>query len=201
MWYIIVPASLVALIGLILCVPVDSTFRVDVYGKPKFSVRIEWLFGLVGREITDHEKKGKGKREEAQRGPRLKGKAHNVRMGMDILRTRGFPGHVQGLIKDLIHRIEIRNLSMDFRIGLGDPADTGLLFAVINPTLLFLRPSSASINLQPAFENDFLIEGYSYGRVRLCPIHFVLPSLRFIFSLTTARVVIKMVRAKWKRKK
>lgn len=201
MWYIIVPASLVILIGLVICVPVDSTFRVDIYEKSRFSVRIEWLFGLIGREVTDHRKKGKGKREEAQTWPKIKGKAKGVKSGMDILRSRGLLGHIQRLIKDLFHGIEIKGLSMDFRIGLGDPADTGVLFAAINPTLLFLRPSSASINLQPAFENDFLIEGYGYGTVRLRPVRFVLPLLRFIFSLTVARVAIKMVRAKWKRKK
>ena len=202
MWLIVILASLVALIVLVLCVPLDAVFYLDVYGKPKFGMRLEWLFGLVGKEIRARKKKAKVKRAEIRGKPRRRKRRDAVSGAFAILRTKGLLRQLNVLIKGILSCLEIRDLTMDFRVGLDDPADTGLLFAAINPATLFLSPSFPHrINLEPSFEGEAVLEGHGHGTVRLRPIRLSLPLLRFIFSLAAVRVIKKMVLAKWKKGK
>ena len=47
MWVIATLASLAGLVIFLLCVPLDMRLHMDVYGKPKFSFKLTWLFGLI----------------------------------------------------------------------------------------------------------------------------------------------------------
>lgn len=192
MWVIIALASLVALIILVLCVPLDTAFRVDVYGRPKFSLRLVWLFGLVSKELKRGKKKAKAEKPRKRRRG-----AGNI---FKILRTKGLLRQLKILITDVLSRLKIRDLSIDFRVGLDDPADTGFLFAIIGPALVFASPSH-NISVQPSFEGEAVLEGYAQGAVRLLPIKLVVPCLRFCFSLAALRAIKTVVLAKWKRKK
>ena len=195
MWAIATLAGLIGLIVLVLCVPLDAALNMDVSGSPKFRLRLVWFFGLVTKEIT----KGK-KRPEVKRKPRKRW--GGIRGAFEILRTKGLLRQLKVLVKDILHCLRPRDFTMDFRLGLDDPADTGLLFAVIGPANLFLGPSfSHHIKLQPSFESETILEGYCYGVVRLRPIRLSVPLLRFIFSTAAIRTVKVLVLGKWKRKK
>ena len=170
--------------------------------RPKFRIRLVWLFGLICKEITKTRKKAK-RREgvaEGKRKPRkIKIKARTI---FDILRTRGLVGHVKQLFTDILRHLKIRDLAADVTVGLGDPADTGLLFAFIAPATLFLGSSRVhEVRVQPSFEDEAVFKGYLSGALRLLPIKLVIPSLRFVFSLATIRVVKTLVVSKWRRKK
>ena len=198
MWIIIALASLVALIILILCIPFDATFRVDIYGSPRFSFRLVWFFGLVSKEIKRKEeagaKKGSAEAVEKSGWRRLEGIFRAIR-AKDLL------NQLKVLLKGIYSRLNIRHMRADFKVGLGDPADTGLLFAVINPVLIFLNSTAGCIRVQPSFEGEAVFEGYTQGMVRLLPIQLVPPLLRFIFSLAFLRVIKTAVLTRWKRKK
>ena len=191
MWVIATLASLALLIILAFSVPLDVVLRVDVYGRPKFRTRLVWLFGLVSKEIrrgkkTPGEKRGvvKGKRKPRER----RGRAKAI---FQILRTKGLLRQFKCLLKDILSRLKIRDLSVNLRVGLDDPADTGLLFAIIGPATFFLSSSFLhEIRVQPVFDKA-VFEGYL----------LVPPLLRFAFSLTTMRVLKILVWTKWKRKK
>ena len=87
-------------------------------------------------------------------------------------------------------------------MGLDNPADTGLLFALIGPAIFFLsRSVPCQIRVQPSFEGEAAFQGYLHGAVRLRPIRLVTPIVRFAFSLAAIRVVKILVLARWKRKK
>ena len=191
MWVITALASLAVLAVLVLCVPLDMVVRLDVDGRPRFRMRLVWLFGLVSKEVRRGEKKRKpGKRRV---------KARTI---FQILRTRGLLGQVKRLLKDILRRLKIRDLTADITVGLGDPADTGLLFAVIGPATFFLGSSQVhEIRVRPSFEDEAVFEGYLSGALRLLPIQLVIPFLRFVFSLATIRVVKTLVVGKWRRKK
>jgi len=97
---------------------------------------------------------------------------------------------------------KIRELGANLRIGLDNPADTGLLFALIGPATLFLSPAFPhEIRVQPSFDAEAVFEGHLYGAVRLHPIQLAPPFLRFICSLATIRAIKTLVLTKWKRKK
>ena len=52
MWIIIVLLSVIAVLILMLCVPLELAFDASVPGKPRVRFKLLWLFGLVGREMV-----------------------------------------------------------------------------------------------------------------------------------------------------
>ena len=200
MWVVATLASLAVVIIFVLCIPLDAVLHIDVYGRPKFQMRLVWLFGLVSKEIT----KAKKKPEEKERVAKGKRKPRKIqaRTIFKILRTKGLLKQLKRLLRDVLRHLKIRDLRVDFRVGLDDPADTGLLFALIGPATFFLGSSRVhEIKVQPSFEDEAVFEGYLSGALRLVPIQLVVPCLRFVFSLATLRVVKILVVTKWKRKK
>ena len=199
MWVAITLSSLVLLLIFVLCIPVDVGLYVDVYGRPKFRMRLGWFFGLVHKEI------GKKKPEEKKRvdeGKPKRRRGISVRTIFEILRIRGLLRQVKRLLKDILKHLQIRDLVADFTVGLDDPADTGLLFAIIGPATFFLNSSfSHQIRVQPSFEDEAVCEGYLRGTVRVMPIQLVAPGMRFVFSLPAIRAVKRLVVNKWIRKK
>ncbi len=201
MWVIATLASLALLIILILCIPLNVTLLVDIHGRPRFRTRLVWLFGLVSKEIKKGSKKSaeKSRTVPDKRKPGVR--RANAKVVVQILRTKGLLGQLKRLLKEIFRHLKIRDLSVNLRIGLDDPADTGLLFAVIGPGTLFLKSAfSHQIRLQPAF-TEAVFEGDLSGALRLQPIRLVIPLLRFALSLPTIRVLKIVVWYKWKRKK
>jgi len=202
LWVIVTLASLAAVIILVLCIPLDTVLRIDVYGRPKSQVRLVWLFGLVSKEVTKGKKGTEEKKriaEDKQQPGKRRIKARTV---FQILRTKGLLKQLKRLLQDILKCLKIRDLRVDFRVGLDDPADTGLLFALIGPATFFLGSSRVhEIRVQPSFEDEAVFEGYLHGAVRLVPIQLAMPFLRFVFSLAAIRTAKTLVLAKWKRTK
>ena len=200
MWVIVILASLAALLIFVLCVPLNMVVHADVYGKPKVRLRFSWLFGLVNWEITGKKEKPAEKKRAAK--AKKKRWRLDTRIISRILSTKGLLVRFKELLKDVFSCFNFRNLVADFKIGLGDPADTGLLFAIIGPATAFFGSSHLhQIRFEPSFGDDAVLQGYSHGKVRLHPIRLVPPFLKFIFSLTTIKVVKTLILSKWKRKK
>ena len=200
MWVIAVLVILAVLLLFVLCVPLDLVLHADVYGKPKVRLRFTWLFGLVSREVA-REKKKKPKEKKIAAKAKKKHRRGSARVIFSILRTKGVLRHIKELLKGVFSCLKFRDLIADFKIGLGDPADTGLLFAIIGPATAFLGSSRLhQLRVEPSFGDDAVLQGYSNGTVRLRPIQLVTPILKFAFSLTTIRVAKTLILSKWKRK-
>ena len=196
MWAIAVLASLAVLLVFLLCVPVDMVLHLDKNGRPRLRLRLSWLFGLVSKEITRGKKQPKEKKakDKQERGKSRQGR----RFIFQILGTKGLLQQFKNLIKGMLSRLKIRNLAVNLKVGLDDPADTGLLFAVIGPIVSFLP---YDITVQPSFTGEATWEGYSRGKIRIRPIQLIPPLLKFIFSPATIRAIKTVVTDKWKRKK
>ena len=202
MWVVATIASLVALIVLVLCVPLDMVLRIDVPGRPKFKMRLAWLFGLISKEV----RKGKEQPEEKKRIVEGKRKFRKRRIRartiFEILRTKGLLKQLGVLLRNILRRLKFRELMVDCRVGLDNPADTGMLLAFIVPAILFLSSSFPyQMRVQPSFEDEAAFEGSFHGAIRLWPIQLVVSFIRFIFSLATVRVVKILILSKWKRRK
>lgn len=201
MWVIVALASLAVILILVLSVPLDMAVRVSMPGKPRLRMKLVWLFGLVSKEITRRKKPEEKKKVVKDKRKPGEGKRRFKNI-FKILRTRGLLKQLKVLLRDILGCLKIRDLAADFRVGLGDPADTGLLFALIAPTTSWLSTSfHHQIRVQPSFTDEATFQGHLSGAVRLSPIQLVIPLLKFVFSLATLRAVKKLVLAKWKRKK
>jgi len=202
LWVIATLAGLAVLIILVFCVPLDMTFHMEAYRRPKFRMKLLWLFGLVSKELGKRKREPEEKKRVAKGKPKRRKRGIRARTILQILRTKGLLRGLGGLLRDTIRRLSIKEFRANFRVGLDDPADTGLLFAIIGPATFFLSSSCHNqIRVEPSFEDEAIFEGYLYGTVRLRPIQLVPPFIRFIFSLSTIRVLRALVLTKWKRRK
>ena len=207
-------------IVLLLTIPVDLVFCIERDADFKSRVSVRWLFGLVGRDIRRKKKKPQPEKEkrrknlisiltrtfsQAKRAIRDGEKKQewnkrrkNTRSILAMLRTKGFPQKLLRFVRDSFRILRIHELKLNLRYGLGDPAETGLLFGAISPAMVYVRSfSSVDIQIQPDFEQLYL-GGYFKGDVRLFPIQFVGPLARLTFSITTIRAIKALVVARRK---
>jgi hypothetical protein len=200
LWAIVVLASLAVLITLLLCVPLDLVFRTNIDIRPKFSMRLVWLFGLVSHELRQGKKKPEEKKTIEHKQKR-RGWIWWIRVTFEILRTKGLLRQFGNLAKRIRCRIKIKELAANFKVDLDNPADTGLLFAFMSPVNLLLSYFSPhQIRIEPSFSGETIIEGHLYGAIRLRPIQLAAPLIGFAFSLPTLRAVKKLVLSKWRKK-
>lgn len=198
MWAVVILGSLIVVGALLLCVPLDMSFRLNVYGRPEFRIRLTWLFGLVSKGVKSRKKRIEQKEETVERRGRGKG----TRAIFKILRTKGLLRQLKRLVKDVLNCLKVRELRVNFRVGLDDPADTALVFGPIGLGMLFLGAYSPyEVAVQPSFDGEAVFEGYSYGAVRLRPIQLVVPFTRFAFSLAAIRAVKMLILTKWRKKR
>ncbi len=178
---------------ILLIVPIDLIFNISKRDNIESRVRIGWLFGLIGKDISARRKQAKVKVSKEKK------KKRSVKPLLAVVRTRGFLKRFLRFIRDIIRRIEIRNLFVHLKLGLADPADTGFLFAAVTPLLTFagVQKPTIDINIQPDFDQEKL-GGYAKGELRLYPIRFIKPLLLFIFSLTTLRAMKAIITARRK---
>jgi hypothetical protein len=94
--------------------------------------------------------------------------------------------------RDLLRRIYIRDLSMEVRLGLDDPADTGRLWAVVGPLAAILTlPPLTRVAIEPEFTSEAL-EVDGKGCIRIIPIQLLFVMLVFVLSPSTLRALRTM---------
>jgi hypothetical protein len=201
LWVIAVLVSLAILITLVLCIPLELVFRTNMDERPKFRLRLIWLFGLVTGELRQTRKKSEGKRtNEYERKP--DDWMQRLRVTFEILQIKGLLKQLGCSIKGIIRRVKVREVAANLKVGLDNPADTGLLFAFIAPVNLAINYFLPyPVKIEPSFTGESLITGNIYGTVRLWPIQLAATLIAFAFSLPTLRAAKKLVLYKWRRKR
>jgi len=199
-WVVVALCSLIALTALALSIPVDVDLQVDGHGRASAHGRVEWLFGRVGTSFgagggaEKPSKPGKPKAEKKRRAG-----LRNGRLAWDLLHVRGLLRGVARLFVQLLRCIKVRTLRADFRVDLGDPADTAMLIGPLSQAAMFADIwSPYSFRLMPAFDGT-LLDGEAVLAARLRPVAVVPPLLGFLFSASTLRAIVVLVRSRWKK--
>lgn len=200
MWVIAVLVSLTILITLVLCIPLELVFRTNIDERPKFSLRLTWLFGLVTGELRQTIKAPEEKRGEYESKPG--NWMQRLRVTFEILQTKGLLKQLRSFTKRIIRNIKVRELTANLKVRLDNPADTGLLFAFTAPLNLVINYFLPHpIIIQPSFTGESFITGHLYGAVRLWPIQLAASLIGLAFSLPALRAAKKLVLYKWRRKR
>ena len=187
-------AGIILFIILVLSIPIDMAVDFAAEENVKARMRVGWLFGLVWKDISGRKKKKVEKIPEKKRKIRIKPL-------LSVLRTKGLAGATLKLAKRMLSCLKVRQLDADFRVGLDDPADMGMMCAVLWPVLVPLSSfGPMKLRMEPAFDEP-AFEVNLYGRVRLFPIQMVGPLLGFILSPTGWRTVRSVVVSWWKQKR
>ena len=197
MWLIIVLivlACILLLAALLLLIPVGLAFELDIHGQPRLSASFTWMFGLVRLPIKPKVRKKKAAGKKAK--PRKKRSRLKI---WSMLRSRGLVRQFGRLARRVLGCINFRDFELRLRFGLGSPADTGIMFGMMQPALLLI-PASCSVSIEPDFSGA-VVEGQARGRITFVPACILAAFLAFIFSAASMRLLGGLVTGKWKKKK
>lgn len=167
----------------LLAIPVTLSYQVSWQRAFQGSMKLHWLFGLVHIKVpfaaskTSAAETGKITQKQHKRKPTAK-KSNP----MAAVRQKSFRQRIFKFIRDFWRAIDKHNVKLRIRIGLGDPADTGQLWAVVGPVSgLLATVQGAAIEIEPEFiEPVFELE--SSGNIRVIPLQMIYLTIGVILS-------------------
>ena len=187
---VLVIAILLGLVLLLLAVPVGAAFRFEGIEPLGGELAIRWLFGWVRFRIRIP---GEGKepprdpRPQAENKPPDTARRGGGRRAFAVLRQAPFRWRVLRLLRDLVAAVHLDRLRLNLRLGLGDPADTGRLWALLGPVAAMAQNRhGAEVRIEPEFM-DAVLEFQAEGRMRLVPLQFLALVLGFALSPASIR--------------
>ena len=165
--------SLLVLAAL-LAVPVRLSYRLSWRRALQGNIQLRWLFGLVRVQIPlAQSKQLPDKRQTVSRRKRKGGPSPGKSNPFAAIRQKAFRRRVFRFLRDTWRAIHKQNLRLRVRIGLGDPADTGQLWAVVGPVSgMLAMVEDASIEIEPEFI-DVVFELDSSGSIRVVPLQMI----------------------------
>lgn len=177
--------SILITLVVLLTVPLEWRFNVELDEDHRAAdSHIRWLYGLV---IIRTSNDPKSDSSEKPAKPKKRKRKRNRQSFRRVLSIDGFVGRLLTLVRRIVSAIHIEHLSVQARLGLGDPADTGQLWGVIGPmTGLLSIPKATRINIEPDFFNEVL-EVQCDGRLRVIPLRLIGLLLGFLLSFNTWR--------------
>ena len=180
-------AGIVLFILLVISIPVDMAFDVGWPGAARSRMRVGWLFGLLGKEF------GRTREKPKERASKRKKKKRSAKPFLSLLVTKGVARGLLKLSRRILSGVRVRHLDAHLRIGLDDPADTGMLYSALWPVLVPLTyNSSAKVRMELSFEEPAL-NLTARGRIRVFPIQMVWYVLLFALSPAGLRAMKRMV--------
>jgi hypothetical protein len=153
-------------------------------------VGVRWLFGLVrfripvpraGKPAPRPDAKPRAARARAR--PKARGRYRNV---LAALGQAAFRRQAYRLIRDLVRAVHLHRLRLLMRLGMGDPADTGRLWAVLGPLNAVAQLRKLELRIEPEFV-DPVLEFQADGRLLLVPLRFLILAIAFALSPPTIR--------------
>jgi hypothetical protein len=160
----------------LLAIPITFRFELcsDESRRNEFSLR--WAFGLVRVRIPIEKTEKSSVDETAPKKERKPRKRRSSRWRANpfpVLTFKRFRRRIIRFVRDIWRAIHKDDISVRVRLGLGDPAETGQLWAVVGPIAGILAAiQQASISIEPVFvETIFELE--ASGRIRFIPLQLL----------------------------
>lgn len=175
----------------LLAIPVELSFNLWFQNAASGGHgQVRWLFGWVKASLpgSSADQKKRSQRPKPRRQPSKRASP------LAALSVEGSVRHILAFIKRMLRAIHIVRLSADGRLGLGDPADTGRLWALLGPLSgLLAIQNVADVRFQPDFD-DQIVNVAGDGCLRVVPLELVWVVMGFLLSPTTWRLFRAMRR-------
>ena len=114
---------------------------------------------------------------------------------MAAIRQAPFRRRMLRFVSDLWRTIHKKNVRLLVRLGLGDPADTGRLWAVLGPLSgMLARLRDIRVTIEPDFL-DATLEVDSSGTIRMIPLQIAIIVFGLLFSPPIWRGIMSMRRS------
>lgn len=180
-------AVLLGLPVLLLAVPLRVAFELERVETFRGALTLHWLFGLVRIRIRVPGAGATPREPEAIRARRRPARRSRRANLMAVLGQAAFRQRVYRLIRDLYGAMHLRRLRLRVRLGLGDPADTGRLWALVGPLHAAARClRHAEVMIEPEFVEP-VFEFRAQGRLLLVPLQFLVLAIGFALSPASMR--------------
>ena len=183
-----------ALLVLLLAVPVELSYAICLRtGERSARGQVSWFFGLVRVKLpTQPDVRSSAERTPSPRRSeenRRRSKKRSSRQSpLAMLSVEGAVQHLVRLLNRLLSGLHVQELEIRGRLGLGDPADTGQIWALVGPLSVLLdTPRVSRVDFQPDFAAE-VFEFSSQGRMRAVPLEYLGVILRFALSPITFRM-------------
>lgn len=172
----------------LLFIPIELVFSVRRDTSFHGDLSLVWMFGLVrlpvpvqgGEEsVQANRKSGKSRKSKTKiAGPRSL---------MAVLSDSRIRHRVYRFGKDIFAALHMSELYLRLRLGLDDPAETGVLWAFVGVISAFLSNLKfATINIEPEF-GGLLLDLDSHGQMKIIPIELIVLVITFLLSPTMIR--------------
>lgn len=172
------------LLIVLLAIPITLTFKVSWQQAFQGYIKLQWAFGLVHVRIPLAQSKviSPETEELAHKASRNERSPHKKTKPFTVIRKKAFRRRIIRFISDFWHAVYKRNIRMRIRIGLGDPADTGQLWAFIGPVSgMLANVQEATITIEPEFF-DSIFELDSSGAIRIIPLQLIYLTIGLLLS-------------------
>lgn len=165
------------LVIVLLAVPLTLAFDISWRRELRNDMELRWALGLVRLRIRTPKPRAESgprdERDDRSEDRARTGKRKSYGNVFAAIRRPDFRHRVIRFIRDLWHAIHKENVFLRLRIGLGDPADTGQLWALCGPLAgLLANTADTAIALEPDFV-DANLEFDSSGSLRVVPLQVV----------------------------
>lgn len=169
-------AAVLLLIILLLAIPITLRFAFYSDGARPNDVSLRWAFGLVRVRLATDKPSASPvaaavpKKVPKQRRRRRSGRRPSL---IRLLTFRRLRRRLVRFARDIWRAIKKDDLSMRARVGLGDPAQTGRLWAIVGPIAGVLAGiQQASVSIEPEFAEE-TFEFEASGRIRIIPLQLL----------------------------
>jgi len=182
------------LLIVLLAIPITVTFKVSWQQVFQGYIKLQWAFGLVRIRIPLAQSKATPPETEelAQKASRNERSPHKKTKPFSVIRKKAFRRRIIRFISDFWHAVHKRNIRMRIRIGLGDPADTGQLWAFVGPVSgMLANMQEGTIIFEPEFL-DSTFELDSSGDIRIIPLQLIYLTIGLLLSPPVWRGIKQM---------
>jgi len=185
-----------SLIVILLAMPVTLTYQFSWKETPSANLRLNWAFGLVRADVSpDLAKPGPDKPDATRKKAARRGKSTGRKNFMAAIRQAPFRRRMLRFVTDLWRTIHKKNVQLLVRLGLGDPAETGQLWAVLGPLSgMLARLRDIKVTIEPDFL-DATLEVDSSGTIRMIPLQVAIIVFGLLFSPPIWRGIMSMRRS------
>jgi hypothetical protein len=165
----------------LLAIPVALEFSVEWPDGAQNEIVLVWALGLVRARIPTSSSEKASTADGVPPEPKKGGRGKSARM-LAAVRQRPFRQRVYRFVGDLWRAVIKENVQVRARVGLGDPADTGQLWAVVGPVSGMLSGvKGVSVAIEPDFVNaTFDVDGS--GRLQVVPLQVIAISMGLLGS-------------------
>lgn len=187
-------ALFLLLLVALLAIPVTLTFRLAWHQALQGQVQLGWAFGLLRVRIPLPKPASASSAGEKplQKKARSREPARKGGTPFRLMRQKPFRRRIIRFVGDVWRAVHKEDVRLRLRVGLGDPADTGQLWAIMGPLAgVLANTREASIAIEPDFM-DALFEFDGSGSIRFVPLQLLWLTLAMLLSPPVRRGMQQM---------